>query len=254
MNRTPEESQSYREQLTKENEGNTILSILIATTKDRRGIFVGLMQMFSIQIEMGGFKGPDKETWIVERPALKEDGSTELNEIGEPYMLRYKSGFVYPDKVEVLFEEDDKEISIGAKRQKLLERATAEYIVFFDSDDVPKPNYINEIMKALESKPDCVGFKIDMTTNGVARQTCIHSLSNSEWYSDGDIHYRNCTHFNPVKKSIALQVGFEDLRYGEDKIYSDKISKLCKHEVFIDNFLFDYRYSTAVPHKEKYGI
>ena len=64
--------------------------------------------------------------------------------------------------VEVLFEEDNKEISIGAKRQRLLERATGEYIVFFDSDDFPCPTYVNDILLALspehgKEKPDCVG-------------------------------------------------------------------------------------------------
>jgi len=68
--------------------------------------------------------------------------------------------------VEVLFEEDNKEISIGAKRQKLLERAKGEYIVFFDSDDWPYPVYVVSILEALKSNPDCVGFLIFMTTNG----------------------------------------------------------------------------------------
>lgn len=162
--------------------------------------------------------------------------------------------------VEILFEEDNKQISIGAKRQKLLERAKGEYIVFFDSDDWPHENYVTEILKALEEKPDCVGMLIHMTTNGKRPQVCCHSLKYKVWKGDGKIridgydYVRNCTHFNPCRRELALQVGFKDQRFGEDRIYSDAVTQLCKTEVFIDKKLFHYRYSNLVPHSKKYGF
>lgn len=156
---------------------------------------------------------------------------------------------------QVLIDDTEKYLmSIGAKRNNLLKKASGEYIVFFDDDDFPNPNYISSILKALENKPDCVGFKIQMTTNGSNPQTCIHSLQNKKWEFKNGIYLRNVTHFNPVKRELALLVGFPDLRFGEDKIYSDKISKLCKKEVFIDDYLFNYRYSNKINHNEKYGI
>lgn len=162
--------------------------------------------------------------------------------------------------VEVLFEEDNKEISIGAKRQRLLERATGEYIVFFDSDDFPCPTYVNDILLALspehgKEKPDCVGFLIHMTTNGTKPQVCCHSLRHKQWAKnvDGYDYVRNVTHFNVAKREIALQVGFKDLRFGEDKEYADRLTALCKTEVFINKKLFHYRYRTE-PHNQKYSI
>jgi hypothetical protein len=157
---------------------------------------------------------------------------------------------------EVLFEEDNKQISIGAKRQKLLERATADYIVFFDSDDWPYENYVSDILKALESNPDCVGLVIHMTTNGERPQTCVHSLMYPEWKEkvDGIDYVRNVTHFNPVRRELALKVGFADLRFGEDRKYSDAVTKLCKVEEFIPSRIFHYRYSSKEPFKKKYGI
>lgn len=158
--------------------------------------------------------------------------------------------------VEIRFKEDNKQISVGAKRQLLLEEATGEYIVFFDSDDWPYPIYVSEIMKALERKPDCVGLEINMTTNGAKPQVCCHSLRYPVWKNnvDGYDYVRNVTHFNPVRRDLALQVGFKDMRFGEDRRYSDAVTKLCKHEVFIQKRLFHYRYSNKVPHKIKYGI
>lgn len=188
------------------------LSILLATTTDRRAMFHDLYAELQKQIK------------------------------GLP--------------VELKVIEDRKQISIGKKRDNLLKMATGDYIVFFDSDDMPYPDYVESILKALESNPDCVGFKIHMTTNGEKPQTCCHSLRYKKWAErkDGYDYVRNCTHFNPVKRELALQVGFEDIRFGEDRIYSDKITQLCRREVFIDKKLFHYRYSTKVNHYKKYGI
>jgi len=159
------------------------------------------------------------------------------------------------DDVELVINSASRDnISVGYKRQYLLDICNGEYIVYFDDDDKPSPYYIDEILKAIESKPDCVGFKILMTTNGSNPETCIHSLQNKVWEKKNGVYLRNVTHFNPVKRELALQVGFKDLRFGEDFDYANRLTPLCKNEVFIDKYLFDYRYSTKEPHKEKYGI
>jgi hypothetical protein len=97
---------------------------------------------------------------------------------------------------------------------------------------------------------------IHMTTNGIKPQLCCHSLRYKEWkeHVNGYDYVRNITHFNPVRRELALQVGFKDLRYGEDRIYSDAVTKLCETEVFINKRMFHYRYSNAVPYKKKYGF
>jgi glycosyltransferase involved in cell wall biosynthesis len=158
--------------------------------------------------------------------------------------------------VQILYEEDNKEISVGRKRQILLDRAEGDYVVSFDSDDWPYPSYTADILTALESKPDCVGFLIHMTTNGKRPRTCCHSLKYKLWAErvDGYDYVRNVTHFNPVRRDLALKVGFPDLRFGEDKWYSDRVTKLCKKEVFINKKLFHYRPTTTMSHNERYGI
>lgn len=192
------------------------LSILIATTIDRRNLFHILYETFTSMIKK----------------------------------------FKYDDLVEIVFLEDNKEISIGLKRQKLLEQSKNEYIVYFDSDDMPREAYLPKIITAIQENPDCVGFLINMTTNGQNNQTCCHSLKYKVWSErqDGYDYVRNVTHFNPVKRELAIQVGFQDLRYGEDKLYADALTNLCSKEVFINEFLFDYRYSNHISHNEKYGI
>lgn len=158
--------------------------------------------------------------------------------------------------VSVISDVDNKEKTIGKKRQDLLEKSTSDYICFFDDDDYPYDNYVVDIYKAILTGVDCVGIKINMTTDGDNPQTCCHSLRYPVWSSgkDGYDYLRNITQFNCVKKELALQVGYKDLRYGEDKIHSDELTLLCKTEYFIETPVFHYRYSTKLNHKEKYGI
>lgn len=162
------------------------------------------------------------------------------------------------NRVEILHKKDRKEISVGAKRQALLEESKGEYIVFFDDDDEPYPNYLTEIMCGIEQKPDCIGMLIHMTTNGMRPQTCCHSLKYKDvgWRNnyDGYDYVRNVTHFNPVKRSLAMIVGFPDKRHGEDKAYSDVVTQLCKTEYFIPRKIFHYKYSNYESHDKKYGF
>lgn len=148
--------------------------------------------------------------------------------------------------VEVLFESDNKEISVGAKRQKLLERAQGEFIVFVDDDDFISERYVSSILEATRSKPDCIGFLIKCNMEGVEK-TAITSNRYERWMDgqDGFDFNRTIYHKSPVRRSIALQIGFKDLRYAEDADYSKRLkeSGLLIHEEFIDEVLYHYNYN-----------
>jgi glycosyltransferase involved in cell wall biosynthesis len=157
--------------------------------------------------------------------------------------------------VEIVVACDNKEISIGAKRQQLLERATGDYVAFIDDDDWVSPNYVDRILVALESGPDCVGFLITCTTNGKNPVKAITSMRYPRWVEnkDGYAHCRSCYHKSPHRRDIGLKVGFRDLRYGEDRFYSDGLMKLVRTESFVDEVLYHYRYNSE-PFAAKYGI
>lgn len=157
--------------------------------------------------------------------------------------------------VEVLVACDNKEISIGKKRQNLLEQATGDWVCFIDDDDWIAPTYVDEILAALATKPDCVGFKLHCTTNGMNPQSAIASMRYPKWVenTDGYGHCRSIYHKTPTRRNLALQVGFPDLRYAEDKVFSTGIMKLVTTEAFIDKVLYFYRYRTE-PFAQKFGI
>lgn len=164
------------------------------------------------------------------------------------------------EQVEVLALKDNRQLPIGQKRQKLLEAANGRFIVYFDDDDWPAETYVESILKAIKDPYiDCVGIKVDMTTNGNNHQVCLHRLGypmkeGKHARIFGADYVRPITHFNPVLRVRALQAGFGNERYGEDVAYWQRLNPLLKKEYFIPEFLFHYRYSNEVPHNEKYGI
>lgn len=158
--------------------------------------------------------------------------------------------------VEVLFISDNKEISIGKKRQQLLEIAKGEYIVFIDDDDWISPEYIKKILAALSSNPDCVGFDILCTTDRGIPSRARASMQ-YPWAEnvDGFRYVRSTYHKTPVRRDIAVQAGgFKDMRFGEDYDYSMRLKPLLALEVLIPEILYFYRYSTAQSHNQRYGI
>lgn len=156
-------------------------------------------------------------------------------------------------------------VSVGLKRQSLLEIAQGDYVCFHDDDDWHSPNYVPLMLKAIEDHaPDCIGFEI--TCKGMGRsinrsrngfKLAAASKRYDKWGDnvEGYDYVRSTYHKTPVKREIALKAGFKDLRFAEDHDYSMslKATGLLKTEVFIPEPLYIYRYHYE-PHNIKYGI
>ena len=144
--------------------------------------------------------------------------------------------------VEILIESDSGEMSIGAKRNKLLDRATRQYVCFVDDDDTVHPQYIAMILEAVEvNKPDCVGMCGDIQHNGNTWQF-RHSITVKNWCKDKmhRIFFRTPNHLNPIKREHALRARFPEISYGEDKVYSERVRPYLTHEVFIEGSIYFY--------------
>lgn len=166
----------------------------------------------------------------------------------------------YVDKrlgVEILFEKDNKEISVGAKAQKLIERATGQMVSFIDDDDSAPSYYIEESLKAINENPDldCIGFRIECS--GTPGVTASASNKWNDWGEKigGFDYVRTIYHKNPVKRSHALAIGYRDMRFSEDYDYSKRLkeSGLLVNEVFVDKVMYYYNYKHEDP-KTKYGL
>lgn len=149
--------------------------------------------------------------------------------------------------VEILIESDSGMLSTGSKRNNLLNRAIGEYVVFCDDDDKLSDDYVKDILFAINSCPDVVGFCGNMTTDGHSK---IHwkiskELPYDAYTENGITYYRRFNnHLSPIKRELALKVMFPDLYMGEDYDYACRLrdSGLIKTEVFIDKELYFYNY------------
>lgn len=146
-----------------------------------------------------------------------------------------------PQNVEFLFD-DSLSYNIGTKRNKLLSRASGEYIVMVDDDDAVSHYYIDKILNAIESKPDCIGISGEITTNGRDCRQWHISKEYGSWYEKAGIYYRTPNHISPVRRELALQAGFPEIPFGEDHIYSMRLLPLLKTEIIIPGNLYYYKY------------
>ena len=154
--------------------------------------------------------------------------------------------------VEICAYSDNKEMSIGEKRNLLMEFAKGEYIAFIDDDDEVSDDYIKLLLEAAESGCDCASLKGVITTDGANPQIFEHSLKYSEWKTNtntgfGDVVYeRYNNHLNMIKTSIAKQFKFPDKNFSEDYDWSKLLheSGLLKTEYYIEDILYYYKYIT----------
>jgi glycosyltransferase involved in cell wall biosynthesis len=143
-------------------------------------------------------------------------------------------------EIEICYDIDGGQLSVGVKRQKLLERATGDYICFIDDDDMVPDDYVAKILNAIESEPDCCSLTGELHWPNGGIERFEHSIDYDKWEKKDNVYLRYPNHLNAVKRELALQVGFKDLRHGEDRDYSDRLKPLLKTETKIEGVIYHY--------------
>lgn len=154
------------------------------------------------------------------------------------------------DQVEVLADIDNRQITTGAKRNRLLKQASGVYSVFCDDDDQVSMEYVDEIVEAAKQNPDCITFNGEMSTNGknpVDFDIALNNPYKEATVNGKQVYLRWPNHIVPIKREIALQIQFPDKYMFEDYEWSVKLreSGLLKTEVKIDKKLYHYRFRTG---------
>lgn len=130
----------------------------------------------------------------------------------------------------------------GNKRNQLIKDAKGEYVAFVDDDDMITDCYIKKQLDVANSGMDCGSLNGLYFLNGVYGKPFIHSNKYTHWYNTPEAYIRTVNHLNCVKRSIALQVPYENITIGEDGRYSEalKASGLIKTEYQIKETLYLY--------------
>ncbi len=141
--------------------------------------------------------------------------------------------------VEILINIDDKKITTGAKRNRLLKKAKGDYIAFIDDDDMVSVNYVVKILEALKTDPDCCSLE-GLLFRPNQRYPFYHTIECTGWYQKDGKYYRTPNHLNTVKRELALQTGFLEINRGEDVDYSTRLRPLLETESYIEGLLYYY--------------
>jgi hypothetical protein len=160
----------------------------------------------------------------------------------------------YAGRARVLARRNVGAIPLGELRDLMLRATDAEYVCFVDDDDMVPDYYVAEIMNALDSRPDHVGFRMDYTTDAEGRighEIVDHSLTWGKWgrSASGQL-YRDLTHVDPIRRDIALRGSFGLARRGraEDRVWCKQIRPFFAggfSEVYIDKIMYYYQWSEA---------
>ncbi len=162
-------------------------------------------------------------------------------------LQRQCSESMYGSRVEILTLTDNKQRSIGAKRQALLNLAQGKYIAFLDDDDLPSPNYIDRVLPELiMGIIDVITFNQHVSINGEMYPLTFklgHEV-NEEPNKEG--FTRPPWHVCFWRRDIVQHCTFPNINYGEDWAWAEQANKCATTSYHIDEFMMTYVYDDNV--------
>ena len=148
--------------------------------------------------------------------------------------------------VEHLVFSDNRTRTIGAKRQALLDIARGEYIAFVDDDDDIKPDYVAEILSAIQQGPDVITFEQDSYYNGAFSKVIFGLNNRDQPFQPNGITLRAPWHVCVWKRELVKTCQFGESNYGEDIIWSRQARARIASSLHIDKTLCTYRHDAAL--------
>lgn len=171
-------------------------------------------------------------------------------------MLKQAEG--HPE-VEILCLVDNKSMTIGEKRQSLLDCARGKWIGFMDDDDGISDNYIESLSEAMKNHPaDVITFDQHCSVNGEEFMVNFGMRNpHQPWIPKCNIDriLRPPYHMCFWRSEIAKQAKFKPSSYGEDLAWCMEMYPKIKTETHIDrvlhHYMFDDRTSESIQYARK---
>lgn len=150
--------------------------------------------------------------------------------------------------IEIISVLDNREKTIGSKRNILLGMSKGDFLTFIDDDDFVSPDYIEEVMNAIKSNPlaDCIVYDSIYSLNGKIRFRCHYSIdydySNTKdlLKNNGKEWFGKPAHTMVWRSSLAKKHKFPNKSRREDFEWVAVAYKDIKKEIKIDKVLYYY--------------
>lgn len=165
------------------------------------------------------------------------------------------------EEVEFTFKEDNKEMTIGEKRELMYKEALGKFSWQIDSDDSISKDAIKKILIACKStlNVDSITFQEHCIMDGVGYKS-NHSLNYVDWEGDGSKLLEDGFHFHRtpfmksvIKTEIARSVPIPHIRFGEDHQWAQALKPHLKTEIHIPEDIYFYQHQSS-DFNERYGI
>lgn len=188
-------------------------------------------------------------------PERKQKLVSLLDELYRQYDL-LQPHIKYLGDVEILFDDSkrflDGGLSIGKKRESLIQRADGKYLCFLDDDENVAPNYLEVLLRLCNERKDICTFRnlsrlddywmiVDMSL----------FFSYNEQATPEKMIKRLPWHVCPVLSKYAKLYPFPDTNYGEDWEWMEKVLVHCKTEAKTDAVIHVYNHSRKISEADK---
>jgi glycosyltransferase involved in cell wall biosynthesis len=149
--------------------------------------------------------------------------------------------------VEHLTLMDNKRRTVGEKRDALLRASRGQYVAFCDDDDLVREDYVDEILRAIQSNPgvDVITFSQQAVVNGVESIIEFRLGNPNDQFNPYDLTRRNAWHVCAWRRGLAVQSFFPASSYGEDWQYASRLCAVAKTSAHIPRILHEYHHSSA---------
>jgi glycosyltransferase involved in cell wall biosynthesis len=159
--------------------------------------------------------------------------------------------------VELLYIGDNKLMTVGEKRNALVNMARGKYVVFVDDDDRIAPNYVQRLIDGIvyrdeaNIEPDCVCFNAQIAINGGKPVDVYYSKNNKRDIDTKTAYLRIPNHLMCVKRSIAIETPYMAVSRGEDSQYAKRLLPKLKVEHLLGDTLYFYDFNSQTTETQK---
>lgn len=150
--------------------------------------------------------------------------------------------------VEIVSVVDNRMVTVGEKRQTVLNASHGDYVAFVDDDDWVAETYIADIVSAVREHPvDVITFdNISWIEDHDPVTITMHLKDENQQVSFPGGARRAAWHTCAWKSTLAKAATFPKINYGEDWQWAEQLNKAAVTEHHIDKPLHHYIYKQAV--------
>lgn len=133
-------------------------------------------------------------------------------------------------------------LSIGEKRQSLLDLAIGKYVNYLDDDEDISPDYLETLLRLCYEDQDVCTFRSLSKLSNNWALVDMRLDNPMEQINPNTITLRPPWHVCPVKREYAQLYKFTDSNYGEDWEWFKNVLTHCHSDAHTDKILHAYQH------------